>query len=178
MRLSLATVGLYYLLSPPRDMFSSVTSSVRQRASTPAKRSTSKVAAKGQVDNDNRPLSVGGPKAAGDSQWSYQIAFVIVTALAFATRFYGLGHPNQVVFDEVHFGKVRFPLSRLSEAGCATFGPLLTVLALLSSLHMYVLPERCNRGSATKTALLHCQRSLAPATAATTLGFSSVTPAY
>ncbi|KAI9749432.1 MAG: hypothetical protein M1815_002539 [Lichina confinis] len=86
-------------------MSSAVTSSLRQRASTPAKKSAAKVGAKGQVDNDNRPPSVGGPKAAGDSQWSYQIAFVIVTALAFATRFYGLGHPNQVVFDEVHFGK-------------------------------------------------------------------------
>jgi dolichyl-phosphate-mannose-protein mannosyltransferase len=29
-----------------------------------------------------------------------------MTLLAFVTRFYGISHPNQVVFDEVHFGKV------------------------------------------------------------------------
>ncbi|KAJ1968020.1 Dolichyl-phosphate-mannose--protein mannosyltransferase 4 [Dimargaris xerosporica] len=33
------------------------------------------------------------------------IALAIVTVLSFATRFYGLWHPAQVVFDEVHFGK-------------------------------------------------------------------------
>ena len=118
-------------------MSSAVTSSLRQRASTPAKKSAAKVGARGQVDNDNRPPSVGGPKAAGDSQWSYQIAFVIVTALAFATRFYGLGHPNQVVFDEVHFGKVRFPASRFCprlERRCSNL--LLTALLLLSLRHM------------------------------------------
>ena len=34
------------------------------------------------------------------------VTFSIVTALAFLTRFYKLNHPNEVVFDEVHFGKV------------------------------------------------------------------------
>lgn len=29
----------------------------------------------------------------------------MITALAFFTRFYKLNHPNEVVFDEVHFGK-------------------------------------------------------------------------
>jgi len=33
------------------------------------------------------------------------IALAIITALAFFTRFYMLDHPNEVVFDEVHFGK-------------------------------------------------------------------------
>jgi hypothetical protein len=33
------------------------------------------------------------------------IALGIITALAFFTRFYKLDHPNEVVFDEVHFGK-------------------------------------------------------------------------
>jgi dolichyl-phosphate-mannose-protein mannosyltransferase len=41
------------------------------------------------------------------SEWDYKIAIVIITILAFATRFWGIGHPEQVVFDEVHFGKVR-----------------------------------------------------------------------
>ena len=34
-----------------------------------------------------------------------RIALAVITALAFFTRFYKLNHPNEVVFDEVHFGK-------------------------------------------------------------------------
>ena len=34
-----------------------------------------------------------------------RIALAIITALSFFTRFYKLYHPNEVVFDEVHFGK-------------------------------------------------------------------------
>jgi dolichyl-phosphate-mannose-protein mannosyltransferase len=44
--------------------------------------------------------------AAVASEWDYKIALVVVTILAFATRFYKISHPDQVVFDEVHFGKV------------------------------------------------------------------------
>jgi dolichyl-phosphate-mannose-protein mannosyltransferase len=40
------------------------------------------------------------------SEWDYKLALVILTIGAFITRFYGISHPNQVVFDEVHFGKV------------------------------------------------------------------------
>ena len=43
------------------------------------------------------------------SEWDYKLAGVIITALAFVTRFWGIGHPNEVVFDEVHFGKVKRP---------------------------------------------------------------------
>ncbi|MCJ1374456.1 hypothetical protein MMC20_005688 [Loxospora ochrophaea] len=39
------------------------------------------------------------------SEWDYKIALGVITALAFVTRFWGIGHPNEVVFDEVHFGK-------------------------------------------------------------------------
>lgn len=38
--------------------------------------------------------------------WDYKLALAVLTALAFVTRFWGISHPNQVVFDEVHFGKV------------------------------------------------------------------------
>jgi len=41
------------------------------------------------------------------SEWDYRIACVLLTVAAFVTRFWALNHPNQVVFDEVHFGKVR-----------------------------------------------------------------------
>lgn len=44
-------------------------------------------------------------KPAG-SGWDYKLALVVITALAFLTRFWGISHPNEVVFDEVHFGKV------------------------------------------------------------------------
>jgi dolichyl-phosphate-mannose-protein mannosyltransferase len=37
----------------------------------------------------------------------YKATFVLMTILAFVTRFWGISHPNEVVFDEVHFGKVR-----------------------------------------------------------------------
>lgn len=37
--------------------------------------------------------------------WDYKLAFTVITVLAFLTRFWGINHPNQVVFDEVHFGK-------------------------------------------------------------------------
>lgn len=30
----------------------------------------------------------------------------ILTALAFITRFYKISYPGEVIFDEVHFGKV------------------------------------------------------------------------
>lgn len=41
------------------------------------------------------------------SELDYKIAFVVITVLAFISRFWGISHPNEVVFDEVHFGKVR-----------------------------------------------------------------------
>jgi len=41
------------------------------------------------------------------SEWDFKLALVVVTIVAFITRFWGIRHPNQVVFDEVHFGKVR-----------------------------------------------------------------------
>lgn len=44
------------------------------------------------------------------SEWDYKLALVIITVLAFATRFWGISHPNEVVFDEVHFGKVSFQM--------------------------------------------------------------------
>lgn len=48
----------------------------------------------------NKKLS--GPS----SEWDHRIALAVITALAFVSRFWGISHPNEVVFDEVHFGKV------------------------------------------------------------------------
>ena len=79
--------------------------SVRKRkdASTPAKA------------KDALPTGVVAPreeelaklvKAKPAAEWDYRIALTIITVLAFITRFWGISHPNEVVFDEVHFGKV------------------------------------------------------------------------
>ena len=43
---------------------------------------------------------------AAGSERDYKVTMVFITALAFLTRFWGINHPNEVVFDEVHFGKV------------------------------------------------------------------------
>ena len=48
------------------------------------------------------------PQSSGiKAGWDYKLALAMITAIAFVTRFWGIGHPNEVVFDEVHFGKVR-----------------------------------------------------------------------
>ncbi|CZS88617.1 protein O-mannosyl-transferase 1 [Rhynchosporium agropyri] len=39
------------------------------------------------------------------AEWDFRIAVTIITILAFITRFWVISHPNEVVFDEVHFGK-------------------------------------------------------------------------
>lgn len=52
-------------------------------------------------------LSNGKAKKAGPgNEREYKATFVLMTVLAFITRFWGISHPNEVVFDEVHFGKV------------------------------------------------------------------------
>jgi dolichyl-phosphate-mannose-protein mannosyltransferase len=45
----------------------------------------------------------------GNVEWDYRVAISVITLLAFVTRFWGISHPNEVVFDEVHFGKVSHP---------------------------------------------------------------------
>ncbi|KAK4231452.1 Dolichyl-phosphate-mannose--protein mannosyltransferase [Podospora fimiseda] len=39
------------------------------------------------------------------SERDHKIAFFFITIASFITRFWGISHPNEVVFDEVHFGK-------------------------------------------------------------------------
>jgi hypothetical protein len=67
------------------------------------------------------------------SQWDFKVALVILTVLGFATRFYGITHPNSVVFDEVHFGKV----------GCEFFiGDKLPLTKTFGSSHHTTSNER------------------------------------
>ena len=63
--------------------------------------------------------------ASPGSEWDHRIALTIITALAFVSRFWGISHPNEVVFDEVHFGKVTrnpFPPSFLFARICMRGG--------------------------------------------------------
>ena len=72
-----------------------------------------------QIDGstDTETEVVAKPKRESEetikSEWDYKLAVVVITILAFVTRFYGITHPNQVVFDEVHFGKVSFDAHRI-----------------------------------------------------------------
>lgn len=45
-------------------------------------------------------------KTAVKSQWEYKVALGVITVLALVTRFWHISYPDEVVFDEVHFGKV------------------------------------------------------------------------
>lgn len=78
---------------------------VRQRAGQKEKKAT-------QSPPQSRDSDVNGivndtklPEAV-TSEWDYKLALGVITVLAFITRFWGIGYPNEVVFDEVHFGKV------------------------------------------------------------------------
>lgn len=71
----------------------------KKNANAPADASTDT-----EMEISLRPVREPQPKA----EWDYRIACVILTIAAFVTRFWHIGHPNQVVFDEVHFGKVCF----------------------------------------------------------------------
>ncbi|KAI1260992.1 glycosyltransferase family 39 protein [Xylariaceae sp. FL1019] len=55
-----------------------------------------------EVDKLLKPVA---SKSSSNTEANYRIAFAIITALAFVSRFWGISHPNEVVFDEVHFGK-------------------------------------------------------------------------
>ncbi|KAH0545032.1 hypothetical protein FGG08_000803 [Glutinoglossum americanum] len=81
-------------------------SSVRQRPKTPntGPQQQSKKAGKDSGELDNS-LQANKATRGSSTQWDYKLALVVITLLAFATRFWGIGHPDQVVFDEVHFGK-------------------------------------------------------------------------
>lgn len=78
----------------------STPSSAKQKGGQSAKKQSSvPPSSKGEEILDN-------VKDAVTSEWDYKAALAVITILAFITRFWGIGHPNEVVFDEVHFGKV------------------------------------------------------------------------
>ena len=85
---------------------SSTTAALRQRTTTSTKKTPVRSNPNGSSIYDDTDVVRVARGVLGPSQLGYKLALGLLTILAFATRFYGLGHPNQVVFDEVHFGKV------------------------------------------------------------------------
>lgn len=87
----------------------------RQRRAETPKKGGPALPVSGDVELDSL---LKDTKEAIASEWDYKIALVVITALAFLTRFWGIGHPNEVVFDEVHFGKVYLIFSSRKELCC------------------------------------------------------------
>ena len=79
-------------------------STLRQRGGYKEKKQMNGKADKTEEILDN---VVQTSKAAVTSEWDYKLGLLTITILSFITRFWGISHPNEVVFDEVHFGKVR-----------------------------------------------------------------------
>lgn len=82
------------------------TPSVRQRRGETSKKETPITSSDGDGELNGLWKET---KEVTTSEWDYKAALLIIMVLAFFTRFWGIGHPNEVVFDEVHFGKVKNP---------------------------------------------------------------------
>ncbi|KAI0140940.1 glycosyltransferase family 39 protein [Hypoxylon sp. NC0597] len=80
--------------------------SLRQRNVPGSAKKQSASASPAGTDTEFDSLVKTNKKATGsNSELDYKIAFTVITVLAFISRFWGISHPNEVVFDEVHFGK-------------------------------------------------------------------------
>ncbi|KAF2099873.1 dolichyl-phosphate-mannose--protein mannosyltransferase 4 [Rhizodiscina lignyota] len=86
-------------------MSSQTSSSVRNRGEKSKKRPFNAVEGSENGTPEIVTKAKEQVKASVGSEWDYKLALVVITILAFVTRFWGISHPNQVVFDEVHFGK-------------------------------------------------------------------------
>ncbi|KAK5174454.1 Dolichyl-phosphate-mannose--protein mannosyltransferase 4 [Saxophila tyrrhenica] len=72
----------------------------RKRATTPQPDGLANGSATESIESIKQ-----GAKQVVKNEWEYKLALGVITVLAFMTRFWGISHPDQVVFDEVHFGK-------------------------------------------------------------------------
>lgn len=104
------TTALLQCFLPFLNPTMSQVGSVRKRkdASAPVKAKDTSSAAIDTVELDK--LARTNAAKAPAVEWDYRIALAVLTVLAFVTRFWGIGHPDEVVFDEVHFGKVAIPI--------------------------------------------------------------------
>lgn len=78
--------------------------SLRQRNVGSKKADTNEFAPEPELDKLAKAVMQKNVSKGERDHW---LAFSLTTILAFVTRFWGISHPNEVVFDEVHFGKVR-----------------------------------------------------------------------
>jgi dolichyl-phosphate-mannose--protein O-mannosyl transferase len=88
-------------------------------------------------DGSLTPVSRAGKAGKPKSEWDYWLAMAVLTVLAFATRFYRIDYPSEVVFDEVHFGKVCAPAASRRGSASTNGGPSTDLFGLLVRL---VLP--------------------------------------
>lgn len=79
--------------------------SLRQRNVGKKSASRSNTPVEPEVD---KLVKAASQKKKDDTELNHKLALSFVTVAAFVTRFWGISHPNEVVFDEVHFGKVRY----------------------------------------------------------------------
>lgn len=82
--------------------------SLRKRREGPDSRKAKEASAHAVSEKDDvlDKLILASKAMANPVEWDYRIALGLITVAAFLTRFWGISHPNEVVFDEVHFGKV------------------------------------------------------------------------
>lgn len=85
---------------------SSPASSLRQRGAKGEKKRAVTPLAEDSKVNGQFEQAKQEAKSAITSEWDYKLALAVITILAFVTRFWGITFPAEVVFDEVHFGKV------------------------------------------------------------------------
>ncbi|KAK8218162.1 protein O-mannosyl-transferase 1 [Phyllosticta capitalensis] len=81
---------------------------VRYRGKDKTKRSATPSLENSSADtSDSDKYKAKSPVSANGlgREWDYKLAITVITVLAFITRFWNISHPDQVVFDEVHFGK-------------------------------------------------------------------------
>ena len=101
------------LRSPRSLTMSTPNSTLRQR---PGKEKTKGLGSEDTKSNDALNKAFLEARQGQLKEWDYKVGLGVITVLAFITRFFGISHPNEVVFDEVHFGKVRQPLSLFQQS--------------------------------------------------------------
>jgi hypothetical protein len=91
-------------------------------------------------DDASSPLSSSKLSMAPKSQsgWDYRLALVVLTILAFITRFYKISYPNEVVFDEVHFGKVSEAVLIIYGLNNLTWYSILSVRFVLLTKNLFL----------------------------------------
>lgn len=92
-------------------MMSNPNATLRQRAG----KEKSKPIFEGNQNDDGAADIFKEFQKSSPKDWDYKAALAIITILAFATRFFLISHPDEVVFDEVHFGKVSRRLNPIPE---------------------------------------------------------------